>query len=88
MGSVKRKMQREALKKAHKLFKRSWHHERDMQRDVFARGELLPEGQQQLGRAPTFSMYIHAVKEASERAAKEAAEKKDERIPNLDWDED
>lgn len=59
---MNRKMNRTILRKQYDKFCDAWKNEKMYQRIATENGGQLPEGQQLLGKKPTFSMWMTAVK--------------------------
>jgi hypothetical protein len=66
-----RAMRRRALKAQYEKFCRAWRDEKTYQRVYVGSGKSLPDGVEQLGRKPTFRMWLTALenKRLAERSA-------------------
>ena len=53
---------RSMLKRQYERFCQAWRAEKRFQEFTLAQGEPLPQGQNKLGKKPTFKMWLQAVK--------------------------
>lgn len=74
--SLNRKLEREQLKRAYKQFCREWTQTRGKQlREVEEKNERRVDGKNVLGQAPTFKMYVDAVRDAQAKAREDLKKK-------------
>jgi len=59
---MSRSINRSMLRKKYEDFCKAWNNEKTFQRIMKIDGKELPEGQVELGRKPTFSMWLAAHK--------------------------
>jgi hypothetical protein len=84
MGSMARKMRRQAEKAQYKKFQKAWNREQQFQAHLEEQGKEL--NGPKLKRKPTFTMWKNIVKEAEARK-KVTPEEVQEHI-DTSWDED
>lgn len=59
---MSRAIKRSMLRKQYERFVQAWDNEKRYQKYLLADGQQLEEGHQQLGKKPTFKMWLDAVK--------------------------
>ena len=69
MMSVQRQMERMKLKQQYAKFTKAWQNEKRYQQYRLTAGEELEKGHYMLGRKPTFTMWLDAVKNKQINAA-------------------
>ncbi len=89
---LNRKIQRNQLRLQYQRFSDAWNNEKRFQQYLLAKGEPLEKGHQELGRKPTFAMWLKAVKNkqvdaGSGAAVQEAAQDpKKVEVEQTDWE--
>jgi len=88
--NVTKKSNREKMKKAYKRFSDAWRAEKAYQAWAIENGQELPKNTPKLGRRPTFSMWMTAVKNnvGSKQVTPDSTNCSKEEIPDLDWEDD
>ena len=85
-------IKRSILKKKYERFIQAWNNEKRYQQYLLAKGDPLEEGHQQLGRKPTFKMWLDAVHNKnvrSEEGQTEVSENTDPKkveVEETSWD--
>lgn len=77
---------RSILKKQYEAFCRAWQDEKLFQKIHTADGKPLPEGVNELGRKPTFKMWLRAI-ENQKQAALQAPPEKAVEVKDTSWEE-
>jgi hypothetical protein len=86
MSGTNRKLTREAAKKQYERFCEAWRNEKRFQQEKLSMGQSLPEGSLPLGKRPTFSMWLTAVKNKAAQAPPPApTETKQAEVVDPEW---
>ncbi len=89
---LKRKIQRNQLRLQYARFSDAWSNEKRYQQYLLANGEKLEVGHQELGRKPTFAMWLQAAKNKQLDAKtgvvvpQEAQDPKRVEVEKTDWE--
>ena len=82
---MNRSMNRSILKKKYEDFCQAWRDEKLYQRVVLDSGAELPQGTYELGKKPTFKMWVQAMK--NQKSAQVQVPENSVSVDDTSWDE-